>query len=150
MEQTFNRREWLEWLTRVRLLMIALILGVGVVWPQYVPASGISRYFLDHHSVDHHRNPSVNSRATPAVGCVARATPGFLRRGDDHGRCLHDRAARQQFHRLVPAGDYRGEHLVLAPGNVYHLAFLYFLAGADRGTCPRGEAPAHFACPTVD
>ena len=46
MEQTFNRREWLEWLTRVRLLMIALILGVGVVWPQYVPASGISRYFL--------------------------------------------------------------------------------------------------------
>src|SRR5215469_14970522 len=28
----------------------------------------------DHHSVDHHRNPSVNSRATPSVGCVARAT----------------------------------------------------------------------------
>src|ERR1700745_4270370 len=46
MEKTFIRREWLEWLTRVRLLMIALILGVGVVWPQYVPASGISRYLL--------------------------------------------------------------------------------------------------------
>lgn len=46
MEQTFNRREWLEWLTRVRLLMIALILGVGVVWPQYVPSSGSPRYFL--------------------------------------------------------------------------------------------------------
>jgi len=46
MEQTFNRREWLEWLTRVRLLMIALILGVGVVWPQYVPAAGAPRFFL--------------------------------------------------------------------------------------------------------
>jgi two-component system sensor histidine kinase PilS (NtrC family) len=46
MEQTFNRREWLEWLTRVRLLMIALILGVGVVWPQYAPSSGAPRYFL--------------------------------------------------------------------------------------------------------
>src|SRR5271157_4760145 len=46
MEQTFNRREWLEWLTRVRLLMIALILGVGLVWPQYVPSSGSPRYFL--------------------------------------------------------------------------------------------------------
>src|SRR6516162_3639230 len=46
MEQTFNRREWVEWLTRVRLLMIALILGVGVVWPQYVPSAGSPRYFL--------------------------------------------------------------------------------------------------------
>src|SRR6516164_8006744 len=104
----------------------------------------------DHHSVDHHRNPSVNSRATPAVGCVARATPGFLRRGDDHRRCLYDWAAGQQFHRPVPTGDYRGEHLVLASGNVYYLAFLYFLAGVDRGTCPRGKAPAHFACAAVD
>ncbi|HEY2352908.1 MAG TPA: ATP-binding protein [Candidatus Acidoferrum sp.] len=39
-------REWLEWLTRVRLLMITLILAVGVVWPQYVPASPGSRFFL--------------------------------------------------------------------------------------------------------
>jgi len=47
MEQTLTRREWLEWLTKVRLLMIALILGVGVVWPQYTPASvGTTRYFL--------------------------------------------------------------------------------------------------------
>ncbi len=46
MEQTLTRREWLEWLTKVRLLMIALILGVGVVWPQYSPPSGTVRYFL--------------------------------------------------------------------------------------------------------
>lgn len=46
MERTFDRREWLEWLTRVRLLMIALILGVGVVWPQYLPSSGTTRFFL--------------------------------------------------------------------------------------------------------
>lgn len=46
MEQTFNRREWLEWLTRVRLLMIALVLAVGVVWPQYLPSSGAPRFFL--------------------------------------------------------------------------------------------------------
>jgi two-component system, NtrC family, sensor histidine kinase PilS len=46
MDQTYLMREWLDWLTRVRLLMIALILGVGVVWPQYVPASTTSHYFL--------------------------------------------------------------------------------------------------------
>ena len=46
MEQTVARREWLEWLTKVRLLMIALILGVGMVWPQYSPPDGTARYFL--------------------------------------------------------------------------------------------------------
>ena len=46
MEQTLTRRDWLEWLTKVRLLMIALILGVGVVWPQYSPPAGTVRYFL--------------------------------------------------------------------------------------------------------
>jgi two-component system sensor histidine kinase PilS (NtrC family) len=46
MERTFDRREWLDWLTRVRLLMIALILGVGVAWPQYLPAGGSFRFFL--------------------------------------------------------------------------------------------------------
>jgi two-component system sensor histidine kinase PilS (NtrC family) len=46
MEQSLNRREWMDWLTRVRLLLIALILGVGVVWPQYVPAPASPRYFL--------------------------------------------------------------------------------------------------------
>jgi len=46
MDQTHTMREWLDWLTRVRLLMIALILAVGIVWPQYSPASGTNRYFL--------------------------------------------------------------------------------------------------------
>src|SRR5882724_9744245 len=46
MEQTRNRREWVDWLTRVRLLLIALILCVGVVWPQYVPSPASPRYFL--------------------------------------------------------------------------------------------------------
>src|ERR1700688_1232031 len=46
MEQSLNRREWVDWLTRVRLLLIALILAVGVVWPQYVPAPASPRYFL--------------------------------------------------------------------------------------------------------
>jgi two-component system sensor histidine kinase PilS (NtrC family) len=46
MPQTASMREWLEWLTRVRLLMITLILAVGVVWPQYVPASPGNRFFL--------------------------------------------------------------------------------------------------------
>ncbi len=46
MEQTRTLGEWLEWLTKVRLLMIALILGVGVVWPQYSPAGSTTRYFL--------------------------------------------------------------------------------------------------------
>jgi len=46
MEHSLNRREWVDWLTRVRLLLIALILGVGVVWPQYVPTQSSPRYFL--------------------------------------------------------------------------------------------------------
>ena len=46
MPQTTSTREWLEWLTRVRLLVITLILAVGVVWPQYVPSSPGNRFFL--------------------------------------------------------------------------------------------------------
>jgi two-component system sensor histidine kinase PilS (NtrC family) len=46
MEHTLNRREWLEWLTRVRLLMIGLILAVGVAWAQYVPSAASPRFFL--------------------------------------------------------------------------------------------------------
>ena len=46
MDQSFATREWLEWLTRVRLLTITLILTIGVVWPQYVPGLGTNRFFL--------------------------------------------------------------------------------------------------------
>ena len=46
MQESLNRREWVDWLTRVRLLLIALILGVGVVWPQYAPNNVSPRYFL--------------------------------------------------------------------------------------------------------
>jgi two-component system sensor histidine kinase PilS (NtrC family) len=46
MAHTSSNREWLDWLTRVRLLTITLILAVGVVWPQAVLLSASSRYFL--------------------------------------------------------------------------------------------------------
>ncbi|MBZ5700548.1 MAG: PAS domain S-box protein [Acidobacteriia bacterium] len=46
MEHTQATRDWLHWLTRVRLMMIVLILGVAVVWPQYAPPSVFSRYLL--------------------------------------------------------------------------------------------------------
>ena len=46
MDQSLARTDWLEWLTKVRLLMIALILGVGVVWPQYPPQNPATSYFL--------------------------------------------------------------------------------------------------------
>jgi two-component system sensor histidine kinase PilS (NtrC family) len=47
LDQNLTMREWLDWLTRVRLLLIALILAVGVVWTQQVagPTAG-RRYFL--------------------------------------------------------------------------------------------------------
>jgi two-component system, NtrC family, sensor histidine kinase PilS len=45
-EQNVTMREWLDWLTRVRLLMITLILAIGVVWPQAVLISGTTRFFL--------------------------------------------------------------------------------------------------------
>jgi len=46
MEHTQATRDWLGWLTRVRLMMIVLILGVAVIWPQYAPVSVFSRYLL--------------------------------------------------------------------------------------------------------
>jgi len=46
MDQSFATRAWLDWLTRVRLLTITLILTVGFVWPQYVPGFSTSRFFL--------------------------------------------------------------------------------------------------------
>ena len=36
----------MAWLTRVRLLVIGLILSVGIAWPTYLPIAGSSRYFL--------------------------------------------------------------------------------------------------------
>jgi two-component system sensor histidine kinase PilS (NtrC family) len=45
-DQNLTTREWLDWLTRVRLLLIALILAIGVVWPQYVPGPTNGHYFL--------------------------------------------------------------------------------------------------------
>src|SRR5690242_7613418 len=46
MDQSFATRAWLEWLARVRLLTITLILTVGVVWPQYVPGLNPNRFFF--------------------------------------------------------------------------------------------------------
>jgi len=46
MDQSTTTREWLGWLTRVRLLTILLILIVDLLWPQYVPASSINHAFL--------------------------------------------------------------------------------------------------------
>src|SRR5438874_1538250 len=46
MESQRTKREWLQWLARVRLLMIVLILAVGVFWPQYAAGQTTSRIFL--------------------------------------------------------------------------------------------------------
>jgi two-component system sensor histidine kinase PilS (NtrC family) len=46
MESQHTKREWLQWLTRVRLLMIVLILAVGVFWPQYATGQTASALFL--------------------------------------------------------------------------------------------------------
>jgi two-component system sensor histidine kinase PilS (NtrC family) len=46
MDQSATTREWLGWLTRVRLLTLLLILGVALVWPQYVPTASINHSFL--------------------------------------------------------------------------------------------------------
>src|SRR5579863_556565 len=46
MDQSTTTREWLGWLTRVRLLTILLILVVDLLWPQYVLPAGINRSFL--------------------------------------------------------------------------------------------------------
>jgi two-component system, NtrC family, sensor histidine kinase PilS len=45
-DQNLAMREWLDWLTRVRLLLIALILAVGVIWPRSVSSPKNEHYFL--------------------------------------------------------------------------------------------------------
>jgi two-component system, NtrC family, sensor histidine kinase PilS len=45
-EQSYTTQEWLAWLTRVRLLVIALILSIGIAWPTYLPIAGSSKFFL--------------------------------------------------------------------------------------------------------
>ena len=70
MEQGHTTREWLDWLTRVRLLMIALILSVGVAWPSYLPLAGSSPYFL----------PLMIFWITLAL-CTSSWCAGFPRRG---------------------------------------------------------------------
>src|SRR5215471_3209749 len=44
--QNLAMREWLDWLTRVRLLLVALILAVGVIWPRSVSNPRNDHYFL--------------------------------------------------------------------------------------------------------
>jgi two-component system sensor histidine kinase PilS (NtrC family) len=46
MESQRTKREWLQWLARVRLLMVVLILAVGVFWPQYATGQTASGLFL--------------------------------------------------------------------------------------------------------
>ena len=46
MDKNQNLQEWLSWLTRVRLLLIVLILAIGVVWPQYFATSNSYRLLL--------------------------------------------------------------------------------------------------------
>ena len=46
MDSQRTEREWLQWLARVRLMMIVLILAVGVFWPQYAAGQATSRLFL--------------------------------------------------------------------------------------------------------
>ncbi|MBV9886370.1 MAG: hypothetical protein JO119_07480, partial [Acidobacteria bacterium] len=45
-DQNLAMREWLDWLTRVRLLLVALILAVGVIWPRSVTSPRTGHYFL--------------------------------------------------------------------------------------------------------
>lgn len=46
MDPSYPTREWLDWLTRVRLLVIALLLTVGVFWPQSFLGPGTNRFFM--------------------------------------------------------------------------------------------------------
>lgn len=46
MDSARTKREWLQWLARVRLLMIVLILAVGVFWPQYAAGQTTGRLFV--------------------------------------------------------------------------------------------------------
>src|SRR5438270_2092300 len=46
MDSQRTSREWLQWLARVRLLMIVLILAVSFFWPQYSAGQPTTRLFL--------------------------------------------------------------------------------------------------------
>src|SRR3984893_15000406 len=46
MQQSASMKEWLEWVTRVPVVMIAPVLAHVPAGPQYVPAAPGSRFFL--------------------------------------------------------------------------------------------------------
>jgi two-component system sensor histidine kinase PilS (NtrC family) len=46
MESQRTKREWLQWLARVRLTMIILVLAVGMFWPQYATGQAAGRLFI--------------------------------------------------------------------------------------------------------
>src|ERR1700739_1071819 len=104
----------------------------------------------DHHSLDHNWNPEIDPGAPASIGFVARAASSLLRCPHDYGRCVHNRAAGQQFHLALPACDYRGEYPVLASGNVHHRTFLSFFACVDSGACTCWKAAQNFLLATDD
>ena len=147
MEQTFTRREWLDWLTRVRLLMIALILGVGVVWPQYIPSSGAPRFFLPIvilwitlgilHLILVRWMPAASWHGGCQVGCDVVTGLGA-------GLC--HRPPGQLFHFALSAGDHRGQHSVFSQRSFLHIGVLFGLfSAAMTGLVYHGQNSPHLA-----
>ena len=113
-------REWLDWLTRVRLLLVALILAVGVIWPRSVSNPKNRSLFPSADRVlDHARNNPHHFFALDTEFALAGRVAGHRRHGDGVGAGVRDGAARQLFRFVVPAGDHRREYFVFAEHRVH-------------------------------
>jgi len=126
MDKSFATREWLDWLTRVRLLTITLILTVGVVWPQYIPGFSTNRFFLPliifwiTLGILH----LILLRWLPQAKCMRAA--GHRRCADDFAPRLFHRPAGKLFHPSLSACDYCREHSVLATHSVLTAATVFW------------------------
>src|SRR5580700_2358327 len=120
MDQSSTTREWLGWLTRVRLLTILLILVLGLLWPQYVLPAGVNRSFLPLFLIWF------------SVGALHLALVRWLPGAPWPGELLH-----------LPllAGHHRHQHFVFAPRGFCHDRTLSGNPRRDGCPCLCGKNP---------
>ena len=148
MELTQNVAAWLGWLSRVRFLLITLLLALVIVLRQDTASWTFHPLFpsLDH-PVVHAGDPLHDPAALDAGGSLARRGSDGLRPGHGHGPGVRDRDAGELFHLALSAGHHRRQHLVLAQSHVHGRGAELHPAGrpgrADLLQRPAAHADCH-------
>ena len=132
--------------------MIALILGVGVVWPLYSPPSGTTRYFLPIiilwitigilHLILVRLLPSASWLGALQVSCDVGMITAIV-----YATGLQD----SNFTSALPAGHHRGQHFVLPAAHLPYGDVVPLLPGLNDRLVYSGKIPrTSVAAPTFE